>query len=90
MISKMRRADIPQHEVMLFVLRIALPAALVWAVIATFAYWKLAERFGWDKLGLEANVSIFAAFTLGGILVVVGLAYLIHTLFRPAKRKLVG
>lgn len=79
------KRDVPQNEVMLFLLKTTVSLWLVWAVVGVAGYWVLAEYFGWNKLGIEANVSIFFGLTIAGLAAIAALVYLDYRLMKLLK-----
>lgn len=79
--------DIPQHEFMSFLFRTIVSLWLIWAIIGVAGYWELAQYLGWDRLGIEANVSIFFAITIAGLIAIAVLAYLSYRLIRLLRQQ---
>jgi hypothetical protein len=77
------RSDTPQREMMLFAFRAVCVLWLVWAVVGVAGYWKLAQSMEWDKLSLEANVSIFLGLTVTGLVAIAAFVYLTYRLRKP-------
>ena len=77
--------DVPQNELMLFLLRTIFSLWLVWAIIGVAGYWELAQYFGWNRLGIEANVSIFFGLTVAGPIAIAALVYLSYRLIKLLK-----